>query len=154
MALEIERKFLVKNQRWKRQSQALRCRQGYLYTGPPTAVRVRIINGVASLTLKSSVSSTERAEYEYNIPLSDAEEILATLCDGTIVEKTRHIVIHQGLRWEIDVFEGLNKGLVIAELELEDVHQKFQRPDWLGEEVSDDPRYLNACLARHPYASW
>jgi adenylate cyclase len=154
MGIEIEHKFLVKNESWKRGVRKKEvCRQGYLVADKTKTVRVRIIGEKGFLTVKGSSIGTSRPEFEYAVPLSDAEALLA-LCEGRTVEKTRHYVEHAGLTWEVDVFEGANEGLVVAEIELESEGQPFDLPDWAGEEVSEDIRYYNACLAMHPFNAW
>ncbi len=155
MAIEIERKFLVRDDSWRAQADGgVFYSQGYLSTDPQRCVRVRIAGQRAWLNIKSAVSSLRRLEYEYEIPLSDARELLHSACLQPPVQKTRYHVEHHGQVWEVDVFEGANSGLVVAELELSDEHQPFARPAWLGEEVSDDPRYYNMNLARVPYTQW
>lgn len=160
MAIEIERKFLVINDAWRTAADAgIRLRQGYLsrVTGADavrSSVRVRTDGARAFLNIKSATLGIRRQEYEYPIPLADAEALLADLCVGAVVEKTRYHVAMGAHVWEIDVFAGDNAGLVVAEIELGDEAEPFQRPDWLGEEVSDDPRYYNVCLADRPYSRW
>lgn len=160
MAIEIERKFLVLNDSWRAAADAgLQLKQGYLsrVTGDAavrSSVRVRTDGEQAFLNIKSATLGIRRQEYEYPLPLVDAEEMLTNLCVGAVVEKTRYHV-HAGAHvWEIDVFSGANTGLIVAEIELNDEAETFVRPDWLGAEVSADPRYYNVCLADHPYSSW
>lgn len=155
MATEIEHKFLVSDDRWRTQAAASRrFQQGYLCGDGPASVRVRIEGERANLNVKAAVIGTARAEYEYAIPLEDAREMLDTLCVAPPVIKTRHWVEHAGHTWEIDVFEGENAPLVVAEIELAAMDEAFERPDWLGAEVSDDHRYYNHALAFHPYSQW
>lgn len=155
MAQEIERKFLVTGDAWRTQARAsARYRQGYLSNEGPCSVRVRVSGADAYLNLKSATLDIVRTEYEYPIPVADAEEMLDRLCSGLLIEKTRHFVDYGGYTWEIDVFEGVNRGLVIAEIELERVDAEFPRPPWAGAEVSDDPRYYNVYLAHTPYTRW
>jgi adenylate cyclase len=116
-------------------------------------VRVRIAGERAFLTIKGAAIGATRAEFEYEIPVADARQLLP-LCDGALVRKRRHVVEHAGNRWEVDEFEGDNTGLVVAELELQAAGQAFARPEWLGREVTDDPRYYNSSLAAHPYRNW
>ena len=115
---------------------------------------MRVADGQAWLNIKSATLGIQRTEYEYEIPLSDADEMIANLCHGAAIEKWRHFVPYAGHVWEIDVFEGANQGLVVAEIELDDVAEVFEKPPWLGAEVSDDPRYYNVCLVDHPYCDW
>jgi adenylate cyclase len=156
MPVEIERKFLVIGDDWRRNvSRSERMAQGYL-AGPPASrcsVRVRITGGVAHLNIKSATPGIERDEYEYEIPLADAERMLGTLA-GALVEKTRHHVEVDGHRFEIDEFLGDNAGLAIAEIELDRPDADFPRPSWLGREVSHLARFYNHDLATHPYARW
>ena len=154
MGTEIERKFLVINDAWRGRGTAERCVQGYLAFGPPVAVRVRIMGGVATLNVKTATVSITRHEFEYEIPIADAEALLRTSCVGTAIEKTRHCVEYGGKTWEVDAFEGANAGLVVAEIELASEDEPFERPPWVGAEVSGDPRYLNTCLCQRPYTQW
>lgn len=160
MAIEIERKFLVINDSWRAAADAgLQLKQGYLsrVTGSDatrSSVRVRTDGAQAFLNIKSATLGIRRQEYEYPLPLVDAEEMLANLCIGAIVEKTRYHVNVGTHVWEIDVFAGANAGLIVAEIELNDESEDFERPAWLGAEVSADPRYYNVCLADRPYCSW
>ena len=147
MPVEIERKFLVQNNLWKKAADSgVLCRQGYLLISPEKTIRVRIINPTAFLTIKGKSTGITRAEFEYEIPLSHATELL-TLCEGRIVEKQRHHLIHHEQPWVIDCFLGKHKGLVLAEVELETEDQKIDLPDWLGQEVSTNPAYYNSNLA-------
>lgn len=155
MAEEIERKFLVRNEGWRQQAQeGMRMRQGYMSGSGHTSIRVRVQGVQSFLNIKSATLGVSRREYEYPIPLRDAEEILDHLCEGPLIEKTRYLVEHEAHTWEVDVFEGDNAGLVVAEIELDHEDESFARPDWLGEEVSHDPRYYNVCLVKHPYKEW
>jgi len=155
MATEIERKFLVLNDSWRQEAgERVRLRQGYLVGGEGCSIRVRSGGGKAQLNIKSATLGIWRREYDYPIPLNDAEEMLEHLCQRPLIEKTRHHVEHAGHTWEVDVFEGDNAGLVVAEIELEHEHENFARPAWLGKEVSHDPRYYNVCLVKHPYKEW
>lgn len=155
MAVEIERKFLVTSDAWRRQAHKHgRMRQGYLSRGGSCSIRVRVAGNEAWLNIKRANPVMVREEFEYVIPLADAEQMLANLCSGPLIEKTRYWVQHKGHVWEIDVFEGANAGLIVAEIELADPAESFSRPDWLGAEVTDDPRYYNVALAEHPYREW
>lgn len=155
MAAEIERKFLLAGDQWKAQVRRSRSvRQGYLANGETISVRVRIYDDEnAMLTLKSERTGIRRSEFEYPIPKADAEQMLL-LAQGIIVAKTRHEVPASGLVWEIDVFEGENEGLVLAEIELDFSEQGFSRPSWLGEEVTEDDRYFNSSLSKLPFRRW
>jgi adenylate cyclase len=153
MSIEIERKFLVEGDGWKSAAGAgLVCRQGYLVSDKQKTVRVRILGDHGFLAVKGATSGISRMEFEYEIDRPDAAYLLM-LCD-TVIEKTRYMIEYKAVTWEIDVFSGANEGLVMAEIELESEEQEFELPDWAGKEVSDDPRYYNACLARHPFTAW
>ena len=155
MAIEIERKFLLKSEAWRATAdEGTRFRQGYIVGAELASVRVRIEGEVANINIKSATLGIQRQEFEYPIPLDDAEELLDTLCVQPQIEKTRYHVNHGSHLWEIDVFAGDNEGLVVAEVELEQEGESFTRPAWLGEEVSDDTRYYNVCLVKHPYSEW
>ncbi|MEZ0276112.1 MAG: CYTH domain-containing protein [Roseimicrobium sp.] len=153
MGQEIERKFLVKSDTWREGAEGTLYRQGYLAKDVERTVRVRIAGDQAYLTIKGRTKGTSRAEYEYEIPLKDAEEMLA-LCDGPLVEKTRHKIPHAGHTWEVDVFHGDNDGLIMAEVELEREDAEVELPGWAGKEVSDDARYYNSSLSKRPYKTW
>lgn len=153
MAVEIERKFLVTNHDWKTGRGTL-YRQGYLNSHKDRTVRVRIVGKRATLTVKGSTTGATRQEFEYSIPLEEATYMLHHLCEQPILEKTRHLIEVEGVTFEIDEFLGENKGLVVAEVELESEDQPFVKPDWLGQEVTHDPRYFNSNLIRHPYQNW
>ena len=152
MATEIERKFLVQGKPW-RDGAGTRVIQGYLNRDKHRTVRVRLKGDEAFITIKSVTQGATRAEFEYDIPLSDAEQLLK-LCDGPIVEKNRYVIEHEGATWEVDEFLGDNAGLVVAEIELKSEDQSFSRPSWLGKEVTDDRRYYNSNLATQPYRQW
>lgn len=154
MGLEIERRFLLKNDRWREYVRETRTlHQGYLSVEKERSIRVRITQGQAWLTLKGFISDVSRSEFEYPVPVEDAQAILETMCVFK-VEKIRHIVEYQGIRFEIDEFAGSNAPLVLAELELPSEDARYPQPDWLGEEVTSDGRFTNAYLSKHPYASW
>ena len=152
MGTEIERKFLVQGTAW-RQGAGKRISQGYLSRDKERTVRVRVAGDEAFLTIKGITRGASRAEFEYPIPLADAEQLLK-LSDGPIVEKSRYVIDHEGSTWEVDEFRGDNAGLVVAEIELDSEDEPFSRPPWLGSEVTEDSRYYNASLASHPYAKW
>ena len=155
MATEIERKFLVTHDGWRPQAISKeRLKQGYLANQGNASVRVRLGRNKAFLNIKSAVIGVQRAEFEYPVPLEDAEFMLSQLTSGPLIDKTRYKV-RQGERiWELDVFYGDNQGLVVAEIELNAPDEAFELPDWVGEEVSEDPRYYNHNLASCPYTKW
>lgn len=152
MGIEIERKFLVTGSDW-RQGAGTVFSQGYLNRDKQRTVRVRIAGAQGFLTIKGANQGATRAEFEYGIPLADAEQLLA-LCEGPIIQKVRRVLVHAGSTWEVDEFEGLNAGLVVAEIELASEDQVFERPAWLGREVTDDARYFNSNLATTPFSAW
>lgn len=154
MGVEIERKFLVLDERWRTLGVGVSMRQGYLSSHPERVVRVRIEGAAAMLTIKGRSVGASRGEWEYPIPLADAEQLLASLCEQPLIEKKRYRIEHEDMLWEIDEFFGENVGLVVAEIELEAEDQPFSRPDWLGAEVTDDARYFNANLISHPFSKW
>lgn len=154
MGIEIERKFLVHGDGWRQPSERqTRFSQGYLSRDPVRTVRVRIAGERAFLTIKGATTGATRAEFEYEVPLADAQALLA-MCDGPVVEKIRHLCPYEGMTWEVDEFLGANAGLVVAEIELESEGQVFGKPAWLGVEVTGDARYVNANLAVRPFTSW
>ena len=152
MAIEIDRKFLVTGDAW-RAAPGVRYSQGYLNRDKARTVRVRIAGDRGFLTVKGVSVGATRAEFEYPVPLADAEAMLR-LCDGPVVQKTRHVVVHGGMVWEVDAFIGDNAGLVVAEIELASEDQAFALPDWVGAEVTGDARYFNSSLAVAPFSTW
>ena len=154
MAQEIERKFLVADPSFLKPLTGSQIKQGYIAGKERSAARIRIRDSGAFLTLKSETRGITRSEFEYEIPLADAEEMLETLCAPPHIEKTRYVVEWKGHTWEIDVFHGGNEGLIVAEIELATVDQAFEKPPWLGREVSQDARYFNSNLAHCPYGDW
>ena len=156
MGIEIERKFLVQGDVWRSEAhKSTRLRQGYLQTDARRNVRVRIKGDGAKLTVKGKIegSLVERLEFEYDIPMDDAAQMLA-LCMDSPIDKTRHEVKLGGFLWEIDEFHGANDGLIVAEIELPDRDTVFERPAWLDDEVSEDARYLNSNLVARPFSTW
>jgi adenylate cyclase len=154
MAKEIERKFLVTGEAWRALAEGKVYRQGYLSTVKERTVRIRTIDDEAFLTIKGVSVGMTRSEYEYAIPVADANEMLDDLCEKPIIEKTRYKIPYDGFIWEVDEFAGVNAGLIVAEIELTDEGQAFAKPEWIGQEVSDDPRYFNANLIAHPFSNW
>jgi len=155
MPQEIERKFLVTNDSWRANVTGEPYCQGYIATtAPGQSVRVRIAGDRAYITIKGPTKGLTRAEFEYKIPTADAKEMLETLCDRPFIEKVRYRLPIGAVTWEIDEFKGENAGLLIAEIELTEENQSFNRPDWLGKEVSGDTKYYNASLVTNPYCKW
>lgn len=155
MGTEIERKFLVKNNNWRKHaSTGVKYIQGYFTTNKHCSIRVRIEGDVAAINIKSATIDITRMEFNYPVPIDDAYEMLDKLCEKPLIEKTRYHLKYDGHDWDIDEFSGENKGLIVAEIELGNVDDRFSTPDWLGQEVSDDPRYYNVCLIKNPYQSW
>ena len=154
MGEEIERKFLVATEGWRETAEGTRYRQGFLSTDPERTVRVRVAGTRGSITVKGKSVGARRAEFEYEIPVADAERMLDTLCKRPLIEKVRYVLAVGAHTWEIDVFEGDNAGLVVAEIELSYEEEAFEKPDWVGNEVTDDPRYFNSNLVANPYRTW
>jgi len=155
LAIEIERKFLVRGDAWRgATTHSVPMRHGYLAaSGGRASVRVRVEGTVGKLNIKQAVVGMSRAEYEYTIPADEAAQMIETLCEGLIL-KTRHYLPMGVHLWEIDEFEGDNAGLIVAEIELGSETEGFERPDWLGDEVTSDIRYYNQSLAETPFQKW
>jgi len=154
MGVEIERKFLVKGTDWKKEGQKQFYQQGYLSSDPDRVVRVRRVDDEGYITIKGKTSGASRSEYEYPIPIQDALEMLQNLCEKPLVEKYRYTITHDDLVWEVDEFLGENRGLVVAEVELDSEDQALTLPAWVDREVTDDNRYYNVNLIKHPFSSW
>jgi adenylate cyclase len=154
MGEEIERKFLVTGDGWREAARGTPYRQGFLSTEPERTVRVRAAGSKGTITIKGKSVGARRPEFEYEIPLADAQRMLDTLCKRPLVEKVRYALAWGRHTWEIDVFEGDNAGLVVAEIELGSEDEAFDEPEWLGEEVTDDPRYFNSNLVENPFCAW
>ncbi|MBD1996394.1 CYTH domain-containing protein [Leptolyngbya sp. FACHB-541] len=154
MATEIERKFLVVGDEWRKSAIGTSYRQGYIFSDVRRTVRVRVAGEKGFLTIKGTAVGLVRPEFEYAIPTEDATLMLDTLCDRPLIEKTRHVLRQGDLTWEIDEFAGENQGLIVAEVELSDENQPVELPSWIGPEVSHDPRYFNAALAKNPFSHW
>lgn len=154
MGVEIERKFLLTGDGWRSLGEPVLLRQGYLSTNPERTVRVRIEGDSATMTIKGRSEGATRAEWEYPLPLADANELLDRLCEQPIIEKYRRRIPFAGNVWEVDEFLGVNQGLMFAEIELASEDQQFDKPDWIGEEVTHDRRYFNSSLIRLPYSQW
>lgn len=154
MGIEIERKFLVIGDAWRANARGVFYCQGYLSTAKERTVRVRIAGNSGFLTIKGESTGAARAEYEYEVPVADAREMLEHLCEKPLIEKTRYTVEFAGRTWEIDEFAGSNEGLIVAEIELSGEHVRVELPSWVGREVTGDPRYYNSSLVRNPWRSW
>ena len=154
MGKEIERKFLVRGDSWRAGAHGKRYRQGYLSTVKERTVRVRVAGDQGYVTIKGITIGDTRPEYEYEIPLADANEMIDKLCERPFIEKTRYRIPQGEVVFEVDEFEGVNHGLIVAEVELKSEDQKFDKPGWLGDEVSGDPRYFNANLVAKPFTTW
>jgi len=155
MSVEIERKFLVKGDGWRREAvAAAELRQGYLANTQSSSVRVRVAGGGGWLSVKAMRAGRSREEFEYAIPLADARALLDAFIEGPPVEKTRHRVPAGRHEFEVDEFQGANRGLVVAEVELDEPDEDFPRPPWLGDEVTDDVRFYNFQLAARPFRDW
>jgi len=153
MGIEIERKFLVTSDAWRYGAIGEAYCQGYLSQYPHPTIRVRTQGRKAFLTVKGKINGISRPEFEYEIPFAEAQE-LQQLCITPLVTKTRYKILHEGMTWEVDEFHGKNEGLIIAEVELDHPESLISKPSWIGQEVSDDPRYANSNLAIHPFMSW
>jgi adenylate cyclase len=155
VSVEIEHKYLVRKDLWYaiRKPEGIDIRQGYLVTSAEKTIRVRIAGAVAFLTIKGPTEYASRSEYEYSIPLSDAEELLG-LCSSPLIEKTRYRLEYSGKTWEVDEFFGENDGLILAEIELAGESETYEKPAWIGENVTADPRYYNSYLSVHPFRGW
>ena len=153
MPLEIERKFLVNSDRYKIGAKPIEIIQAYLTIQDNLAIRVRIEGRTASFAIKSKVSERVNREYEYNIPLDEAQSMME-LSQHSVITKTRYLVMFKRHTWEVDEFHGDNQGLVVAEIELEDENEVFEKPDWLDNEVTSDYRYLNSNLSKSSYKNW
>jgi adenylate cyclase len=154
MATETERKFLVKSDDWRSLAPRILYRQGYIASSEARTVRIRVAGDRGYITIKGISVGISRSEFEYPIPVEDAMEMLDTLCDRPLIEKYRHKIAIDHLVWEVDEFLGENQGLIMAEVELPDAQQEVTLPEWIGTEVSGDPRYFNANLAKHPFTQW
>lgn len=156
MGKEIERKFLVKDNRYQSLAEGIYYNQGYIPTLNGMTVRVRIAGNKGFLTLKDHVVGLTRHEYEYEVPIDDAREMLNNMCARPQIEKYRYVIpaAEEGLKWEVDEFLGDNAGLVVAEIETPAEDTPFTLPDWVGEEVTNDHRYFNSHLCKHPYCEW
>lgn len=156
MSVEIERKYLIKDEKWRESvREAQHITQGYIKSEDAT-VRIRCYKDdyTAVITVKGKRDGISRLEFEYTIPFDDAKEMQEKLCQARLVEKTRHLIKYEGMLWELDEFHGDNEGLFIAEIELMDEEQTYQLPDWVGEDVSYDNRYRNSRLCVYPYKDW
>ena len=155
MAVEIERKYLVVNDKWKSfiESESI-MKQGYLATVDNASIRIRVANGKAFLNIKSATLGIRRSEFEYEIPLQDGDEMLDNLISGSVIDKVRYKVRCGAHIWDLDLFHGDNEGLIVAEVELDSEDEVFEIPEWVGAEVSGDPKYYNASLVKHPYCDW
>lgn len=154
MGQEIERKFRIVDDSYRKSAVGKRYRQGYLSTDKARTVRVRVVEDQAWLTIKGQTKGVTRSEFEYEIPAADAVTLLESLCHQPVIDKTRYRIPHGNHVWEVDEFHGANEGLVVAEIELQSEDESFEKPDWLGKEVSGDPRYFNSNLIAHPYQDW
>ena len=154
MAIEIERKFLVKEKPFSIAKRSLKINQGYIINEKSKVIRVREKGDDYFLTIKGNNIGISRLEYDFPISKEDAKELIFHFCKTTLIEKTRHYIKNKGHTWEVDEFHGKNNGLIVAEIELESEDEKFEIPDWVGEEVTQDDRYYNMNLAIHPFTSW
>ena len=154
MGIEIERKFLVKDESWRAFARGKKYHQGYLSSNKERTVRIRTIGNRGYLTIKGIANGAGRVEYEYEIPATEAQAMLDDLCEKPLIEKNRYKIDYHGFVWEVDEFYGENQGLIIAEVELEFKDQKFEKPEWIGAEVTGKSKYFNSNLIHHPYNQW
>ena len=154
MGREIEKKFLIADNSWRGLAEGSLYCQGYLNSEKGRTVRVRTVNERGILTIKGPEANGVRLEYEYDIPITEAREMLFQLCHRPLIEKIRYRILYAGFNWEVDEFKGENAGLLLAEIELDFVGQQFEKPPWIGMEVTGDTRYYNACLVQNPYSHW
>lgn len=154
MAEEIEKKYRVQNDEWRALAKGILYRQGYLADVGKSAVRVRVIENQGFLTIKEKRAGIKRLEYEYAIPLQEANEMLEQLCHQPIIEKYRYQIPLENVVWEVDEFLGANAGLIVAEVELESEEQRLSIPSWVGKEITEDQKYYNANLNHYPYSQW
>ncbi len=153
MAKEIERKFLIDAEKWAKQGNPVEMCQGYLAISGDKIIRVRIAGSKAYITIKGNLQGISRDEFEYEIPVDDARQLM-NLCEGNPVEKTRYNYLFAGKMWEIDLFHGANNGLIVAEIELNSEDEPFEKPSWIGEEVSTESKYYNFNLSQNPFTNW
>ena len=154
MGTEIERKFLIRDNSFRSLAQGTRYRQGYLNSAKERVVRVRTIDDKGFLTIKGITTGATRVEYEYEIPAKEAEAMLDELCEQPLIEKNRYKIGYKGFIWEVDEFFGENQGLILAEVELESEDQTYEKPEWIADEVTGDPKYFNSNLIQNPYKNW
>lgn len=154
MGIEIERKFLLLDDSYKKLAKGITCRQGYIYADKEKTVRVRTMDSKGFLTIKAAAPGISRLEYEYEIPYPEANELLDKICQQPLIEKVRYKVDYENFTWEVDQFFGENSGLTVAEIELDSEQQTFSKPPWVGKEVTGEPKYYNANLYKHPFSSW
>ena len=154
MVKEIERKFLVKGDAWRAIAKGTTYRQGYLNSAKERTVRIRVADAKAFITIKGPTVGATRSEYEYEIPFGEGNAMLETLAEKPLIEKTRYKISVGNLTWEIDEFFGENTGLIVAEVELKSEDQTFDKPGWVGDEVTNDSRYFNANLVKNPFTRW
>ena len=154
MATETELKFMLVGDAWRELADGEEIRQGYISTEKERVIRVRVIGSKATLTIKGITVRCSRSEFEYEIPAQHASDLLANCCQQPIIEKMCYKISYQGFIWEVDEFHGANEGLIVAEIELANIDTQFAKPDWIGEEVTDDPRYFNSNLVANPFTRW
>lgn len=154
MGKEIERKFLVNNPDYRKNANRTFIHQGFLSTDKERVVRVRVRESEATITIKGISKGAERSEFEYKIPLKDAEQLLSEICIQPTIKKYRYKVNHKGFVWEVDEFMESNEGLIIAEIEIPEINTVFDIPSWAGKEVTEDTRYYNSNLIKNPFKNW
>jgi len=155
MPTETEHKYLVNLELWQQiiPDKSVHIKQAYLLTDPNKTIRIRTAGNSGFLTIKGKTIGASRPEFEYEIPIEEANQLIESFC-SELIEKTRHYVVHENKTWEVDVFEGMNAGLIVAEIELEDEHEKYIKPNWITQDVTDDRRYANSNLSLNPFTIW
>ncbi|CAN5910916.1 CYTH domain-containing protein [soil metagenome] len=155
MIIEIEHKYLVNAERWKQVTpfKIVPIRQAYLSKDPEKTIRIRVAGDKGFITIKGKSVGASRPEYEYEIPLAEAEELIKNFCNN-LIEKTRHYVLYENKTWEVDIFDGLNSGLIVAEIELNAEDEEYSKPDWIDRDVTRDKKYANSNLTVNPFTSW
>lgn len=155
MIIEIEHKYLVKHELWKQivPDKSVPIKQAYLSKDPEKTIRIRVAGEQGFITIKGKTVGAGRPEYEYEIPLEEASDLIGKFCNN-LIEKTRHYVLYENKTWEVDVFEGLNTGLIVAEIELNSEDEQYEKPHWIDRDVTTDRKYANSNLVVNPYSNW
>ena len=155
MPIETEHKYLINHELWQQiiPNKSVQIKQAYLLTDPNKTIRIRTAGNAGFITIKGKTIGASRPEFEYEIPIEEANQLIESFC-SELIEKTRYYVVHENKTWEVDVFEGMNTGLIIAEIELVDEHEEYTKPNWVTQNVTDDRRYANSNLSLKPFTTW